>query len=277
VGGSTEQQPASLNRNRLLCSDGSSPRVLLAEDSGAARILTAALLSRMGCTVDAVEHGEDAVLCARTKDYDIIVLDIEMPVMDGVSAAKEIRALGGDVAKTPIVAFSAFLADTPKSGSVQSVFDQTLAKPAGRQAIRTTLERALRERGCRTALPLILGEAPAAGHDYLVDPEGVRQVRSNLPDPVWTGLVDTAIGEIRESLIGAETALETADWDCLRYHSHRIKGIARTFAAPQMAHLAGAIEKRADSDSASDVTLALADLKSCTNDTLAAISLLRDV
>jgi CheY-like chemotaxis protein len=277
VGGSTEQQPASLNRNRLLCSDGSSPRVLLAEDSGAARILTAALLSRMGCTVDAVEHGEDAVLCARTKDYDIIVLDIEMPVMDGVSAAKEIRALGGDVAKTPIVAFSAFLADTPKSGSVQSVFDQTLAKPAGRQAIRTTLERALRERGCRTALPLILSQAPAAGHDYLVDPEGVRQVRSNLPDPVWTGLVDTAIGEIRESLIGAETALETADWDCLRYHSHRIKGIARTFAAPQMAHLAGAIEERADGDSASDVTLALADLKSCTNDTLAAISLLRDI
>ena len=277
MGGSTEQQPASLNRNRLLCSDGSSPRVLLAEDSGAARILTAALLSRMGCTVDAVEHGEDAVLCARTKGYDIIVLDIEMPVMDGVSAAKEIRALGGDIAKTPIVAFSAFLADTPKSGSVQSVFDQTLAKPAGRQAIRTTLERALRERGCRTALPGILGEAPAAGHDYLVDPEGVRQVRSNLPDPVWTGLVDTVMGEIRESLIGAETALETADWDCLRYHSHRIKGIARTFAAPQMAHLAGAIEERADRDSASDVTLALADLKSCTNHTLAAISLLRDV
>jgi CheY-like chemotaxis protein/HPt (histidine-containing phosphotransfer) domain-containing protein len=251
--------------------------VLLAEDSGAARILTAALLSRMGCTVDAVEHGEDAVLCARTKDYDIIVLDIEMPVMDGVSAAKEIRALGGDIAKTPIVAFSAFLADTPKSGSVQSVFDQTLAKPAGRQAIRTTLERALRERGCRTALPLILSQAPAAGEDYLVDAEGVRQVRSNLPELVWTGLVDTAMGEIRESLIGAETALETGDWDCLRYHSHRIKGIARTFAAPQMAHLAGTIEERADSDSASDVTLALADLKSCTSHTLAAISLLRDV
>jgi CheY-like chemotaxis protein/HPt (histidine-containing phosphotransfer) domain-containing protein len=277
VGVSTEQQPASINRNRLLCSDGSSPRVLLAEDSGAARILTAALLSRMGCTVDAVEHGEDAVLCARTKDYDIIVLDIEMPVMDGVSAAKEIRALGGDIAKTPIVAFSAFLADTPKSGSVQSVFDQTLAKPAGRQAIRATLERALRERGCRTALPLILSQAKGTGEGYLVDAEGVRQVRSNLPEPVWTGLVDTAMGEIRESLIGAETALETGDWDCLRYHSHRIKGIARTFAAPQMAHLAETIEEWSDSDSASNVTLALADLKNCTHHTLAAISLLRDV
>lgn len=278
MGGSTEQQPASLNANRLLCSDGSSPRVLLAEDSGAARILTAALLSRMGCTVDAVEHGEDAVLCASTKDYDIIVLDIEMPVMDGVSAAREIRALGGDIAKTPIVAFSAFLADTAASGDVQSVFDQTLAKPAGRQAIRTTLERALRGRGSRTSLPLILSQAStAAKADYLVDTEGVRQVRSNLPEPVWTGLVDTAMGEIRESLIGAETALATGDWDCLRYHSHRIKGIARTFAAPQMAHLAETIEERAAGDRGSDATLALADLKSCTQHTLAAISLLRDL
>ena len=82
----------------------------MAEESGAARILTAALLGNGLYTVDAMEHGEDAVLCARTKDYDIIVLDIEMPVMDGVSAAKEIRALGGDVARTSIVAFSAFLA-----------------------------------------------------------------------------------------------------------------------------------------------------------------------
>lgn len=278
MGSSPERQPASLSGNRLLCSDGSSPRVLLAEDSGAARILTAALLSRMGCTVDAVEHGEDAVLCARTKDYDIIVLDIEMPVMDGVSAAKEIRALGGDIAKTPIVAFSAFLADTAKSGDVQSVFDQTLAKPAGRQAIRTTLERALRERGCRVSPPLILSQLPAAErHDYLVDAEGVRQVRSNLPESVWTGLVDTAMGEIRESLIGAEAALETGDWDCLRFHSHRIKGIARTFAAPQMAHLADMIEENAVGDRGSDVALALADLKSCTKHTLAAISLLRNL
>jgi HPt (histidine-containing phosphotransfer) domain-containing protein len=216
------------------------------------------------------------VLCARAKDYDIIVLDIEMPVMDGVSAAREIRALGGDIAKTPIVAFSAFLADTAKSGAVQSVFDQTLAKPAGRQAIRTTLERALRERGCRGSAPLILSQTPAAAkQDYLIDADGVRQVRSNLPEPVWAGLVDTAMGEIRESLIGAESALETGDWDCLRYHSHRIKGIARTFAASQLAHLAESIEQRASGGGAPDVTLALADLKSCTTHTLAAISLLR--
>jgi CheY-like chemotaxis protein/HPt (histidine-containing phosphotransfer) domain-containing protein len=275
--GSSTQQSASLNGNRLCCSDGSSPRVLLAEDSGAARILTAALLSRMGCTVDAVEHGEEAVLCARRKDYDIIVLDIEMPVMDGVSAALEIRALGGDIARTPIVAFSAFLADTAASGAVQSVFDQTLAKPAGRQALRATLERALSDR-VRSSPSLVAGSPPpsSATADCLLEAENMRQVRSTLPSPAWAGLVDTAMGEIRESLLGAEAALEARDLDCLRYHSHRIKGLARSFAAPKLACLAEAIEQRLASTSLPDITPALADLKTCTEQTLAAISLLRN-
>jgi CheY-like chemotaxis protein/HPt (histidine-containing phosphotransfer) domain-containing protein len=273
------QESFESNRSRLTCSDGSPPRVLLAEDSGAARILTAALLSRMGCKVDAVEHGEEAVLCARTKDYDIIVLDIEMPVMDGVSAAREIRALGGEIADTPIVAFSAFLADTAKSGSVQSVFDQTLAKPAGRHAIRATLERALREKMVRRSPPLILSQKPdaAGGHDYLLDTDGIRQVRSNLPDAVWTGLMDTAMGEIRESLIFAESALDARDWDCLRYHCHKIKGIARTFAAPQLAALAEAVEQHAFSGKEQDLTMELAEMRICADRTLAAVSLLRAI
>lgn len=279
MAGSVEPRDAFQNSgNRLLCSDGTPPRVLLAEDSGAARILTAALLSRMGCKVDAVEHGEEAVLCAREKDYDIIVLDIEMPVMDGVSAAKEIRAMGGDNANTPIVAFSAFLADTAKAGAVQSVFDQTLAKPAGRHAIRTTLERALREKASRPA-PLILSTRPqcATPDDYLVDAEGIGQVRSNLPEQVWTGLVDTALGEIRESLILAESALEAGDWDCLQYHCHKIKGTARTFAAPQLARQAEDIETRFPCSEPSELTGRLADLRLCADRTLAAISLLREV
>jgi CheY-like chemotaxis protein/HPt (histidine-containing phosphotransfer) domain-containing protein len=280
VARSVELKEESQNQgNRLLCSDGSSPRVLLAEDSGAARILTAALLSRMGCKVDAVEHGEEAVLCARENDYDIIVLDIEMPVMDGVSAAKEIRAQGGENANTPIVAFSAFLADTAKSGSVQSVFDETLAKPAGRHAIRTTLERALKEKSSRSLPPLILSQMPegGAGKDYLVDAEGIRQVRSNLPDAVWAGLVDTALGEIRESLIFAQSASEAADWDGLSYHCHKIKSIAKTFAAPQLALRAEQIEQRAFSSLHEDLSRALADLRLCADRTLAAISLLRAV
>ena len=84
--------------------DGTRPRVLYAEDSTASRIVTTAMLKRMGLEVDAVEDGELALRQAEKSSYDVILLDIEMPVMDGVTAARGIRALGGKTSKTPILA-----------------------------------------------------------------------------------------------------------------------------------------------------------------------------
>lgn len=132
-------QPA----RKIVCRNGARPRILFAEDSYAARTLTAALLSKMGCDVDAVEHGEHAVFHAREQRYDLILLDIEMPVMDGVSAAREIRALGGSPAHVPIMALSAFLADTAKAASIRDDFDMALPKPAGRDDLRAAIQTIL--------------------------------------------------------------------------------------------------------------------------------------
>ena len=138
------RQGATLaGQGQLRCVDGSRPRLLLAEDSGTVRALTAALLKRMGCMVDAVEHGEEAVEHVRHHTYDLVVLDIEMPVMDGISAAHEIRALGGEPARTPILAFSAFLADTLGGSRSIDPFDATLAKPAGGGELRSAIQRVL--------------------------------------------------------------------------------------------------------------------------------------
>ena len=127
-------------RDILTCPDGSQPRILLAEDSSAARILTTALLTRMGCQVDAVEHGEDAVMHAQLSCYDVIIMDIEMPVMDGVTAAQQIRALDGPTGRTPIVALSAFLADSRKASIWRKSFDINMAKPAGRDQLRQVIQ-----------------------------------------------------------------------------------------------------------------------------------------
>jgi CheY-like chemotaxis protein len=81
----------------------------------------------------------------------LVVLDIEMPVMDGISAAHEIRALGGDVARTPILAFSAFLADTLGSSRSIDPFDATLAKPAGGGELQLAIQRVLQAHPSRAA------------------------------------------------------------------------------------------------------------------------------
>jgi len=134
---------------QIICRDGSKPRILFAEDSDAARTLTAALLTKMGCEVDAVEHGEHALTHASEHTYDLILLDIEMPVMDGVCAARKIRELGGRPANVPIMALSAFLADTAKVGSIREEFDLALAKPAGRDALHDAIQTMLAGDGAR--------------------------------------------------------------------------------------------------------------------------------
>jgi CheY-like chemotaxis protein len=119
--------------------------VLFAEDSPNARVLTAALLKKIGCEVEAVEDGEEAFGRARESAYDLIVLDIEMPVMDGLTAARKIRALEGGNERTPLMAFSAFLADLGKGNRWNGLFDVALAKPAGRDELSAAIKRAL---GC---------------------------------------------------------------------------------------------------------------------------------
>ncbi len=77
--GSASSGFESIKLDPLKCRDGSRPRILLAEDSPAARVLTGALLKRIGCNVDAAEHGEEAVNYVKNGDYDLILMDIEMP------------------------------------------------------------------------------------------------------------------------------------------------------------------------------------------------------
>ncbi len=91
-------------------SDGSLERplrLLLAEDNPANRTLIAALLSGFDVSLDMVENGEQAVRAAVETAYDLILMDMQMPVMDGPSAARAIRASTGPERDTPIVALTA--------------------------------------------------------------------------------------------------------------------------------------------------------------------------
>lgn len=128
---------------RLSAAHGGRPRLLLAEDCDPVRIVTAAMLKGMGCDVEAVIHGEEAVRSAAESEFDVIVLDIEMPIMDGITAARSIRSMGGPAAATPLMALSAFLADSVRTGEWRDTFDIALPKPANRNELHEAVKAAL--------------------------------------------------------------------------------------------------------------------------------------
>lgn len=116
-------------------------RVLLAEDDLLNAKLAIALLERSGCVVTHVETGKQAIEEAKTKEFDLVFMDIRMPEMDGLSATRAIRALGGSWSQTPIVALTANAFAEDKTACHAAGMDGFLTKPISIDALDAARKR----------------------------------------------------------------------------------------------------------------------------------------
>jgi CheY-like chemotaxis protein len=212
--------------------DGTKPRVLYAEDSTASRIVTTAMLKRMGLDVDAVEDGELALRHAEESSYDVILLDIEMPIMDGVTAARGIRALGGKTSKTPILALSAFLADSTEFSHWRDAFDHALPKPANSNELHRAIRGVLNS---KQPTPPVVVEPAKAGSI-------LTGLRATLPRGTWLKLMAMAATESVHYANAAAAAFEANDAETTRRCAHALKGLARNFEAAELEKKAVDIE-----------------------------------
>jgi len=104
-------------------------RLLVAEDNDVNQILINALLTRMGHRVHLVANGRLAVEAVRRGDYDLVLMDLQMPEMDGMEATQAIRAMGGAFASLPIVAMTANAFDEDRQACLAAGMDDYVAKP----------------------------------------------------------------------------------------------------------------------------------------------------
>ncbi|KAB0301904.1 transporter substrate-binding domain-containing protein [Vibrio fortis] len=101
-------------------------RVLLAEDNELNQDLAMAFLKRMNLTVDLAENGQQAIDYVKNNDYKLILMDLQMPVMDGYAATRHIKQLKGEV---PIIAMSANAFSEAKKRAVEAGIDDFIDKP----------------------------------------------------------------------------------------------------------------------------------------------------
>ena len=104
-------------------------RVLLAEDNPINALLARTLLSRAGCVVTTVQDGEEAVAAASDVVFDLILLDIRMPRLDGFEAAIRIRAGAGPSAAAPMIALTADAGDEERARAAKAGMDDFITKP----------------------------------------------------------------------------------------------------------------------------------------------------
>ena len=117
-------------------------RVLLVEDMEMNQILASTILNEMGCEVEIADNGQIAVDKAQTSYYDIILMDIQMPVMNGYEAATAIRALPDErFKKIPIIAMTANAFDEDRQKAIESGMNGHLGKPIEIDKLRETLKQ----------------------------------------------------------------------------------------------------------------------------------------
>jgi len=209
---------------------------LLAEDYEPVRIVTAAMLKGMGCDVEAVVHGEQAVQSASESPFDLIVLDIEMPVMDGITAAKSIRRMGGQTGSTPLMALSAFLADSVRAGQWRDTFDIALPKPANKNELRDAVRTAL-TRPQSSDTQDYLAELPP-----VIDQEQYEALRSGIAASIWVELASTACRDIEVYINQLEHISKGRQEGAIVTYTTKLNTLGRTFAAPRLAMLARIVQ-----------------------------------
>jgi two-component system, sensor histidine kinase and response regulator len=102
-------------------------RLLLVEDNDVNRGMETRMLQKLGYDVDAVAHGAEALVALEKSDYHAVLLDVQMPVMDGVTTAREIRASGRS--DLPIIALTAHAFATDRERCLAAGMNDYLAKP----------------------------------------------------------------------------------------------------------------------------------------------------
>ena len=118
-------------------------RLLMAEDNIVNQRVAARMLEKMGYVVDVVSNGRDVLAAWARGSYDAIIMDCQMPEMDGYAATREIRRLEGGNARIPIIALTAHAMKGADGECFAAGMDHYISKPIDRDELRTCLERSL--------------------------------------------------------------------------------------------------------------------------------------
>jgi signal transduction histidine kinase/ActR/RegA family two-component response regulator len=116
-------------------------RVLVAEDNGVNQILISAILDHMGHYCDLVANGFEAVRQIQAAHYDLVLMDIQMPEMDGEAATRAIRALPGRVARIPIIALTANAMVEHRATYLAAGMDDYVSKPINTKQLSAAISR----------------------------------------------------------------------------------------------------------------------------------------
>ncbi len=224
-------------------------RVLLAEDNAINQRLVLGLLSKWGYAVDVAENGRIAVRQFQTTQYDVILMDMQMPEMGGVEATAEIRKLEHGNARIPIIAMTANAMLGDKEKCIEAGMDYYLSKPIKSDLLRQLLDQVLQNIP-RSDDPEFAALADAttpveAGFNYAIALQSGDAEILSIITPMFLEACDQQVEEIR-------LAIASQQADDVYRTAHTLKGLVGNFNATPIEEATRALEQKGKAGDISD-------------------------
>jgi signal transduction histidine kinase/CheY-like chemotaxis protein/HPt (histidine-containing phosphotransfer) domain-containing protein len=210
--------------NKVPLQDLSHVTVLLVEDNKVNQFLAQKLLSKMGFQVEIAGNGHEAVECLKKGKFDVILMDVQMPVMNGYELTQVIRTtLPVPVNQIPIIALTAYASNHEKEKALSLGMSDYITKPYSPQELLTTILRQVNRK------PEVTVEAESEINTETITAEDIRfssekliQLFSGSTEDVLS-LLHMLIGQIPQLLQESESHIQGRNWPATFQSVHKLK------------------------------------------------------
>ena len=238
-------KPATYNQNIKIASG---TRILLAEDNPANQMVIRKILEFAGLKVDIVGNGYEAVEAVNTLPYDIVLMDISMPKMDGMTATREIRKLSGKASKIPIIALTAHALSDDKDRFINAGMNDYLSKPIDRNATlnciaQWTSENIIESSDDAAEMSNIASLQNTDDEDKYVDERVLQQLADDTDPGIIPELLQLYIEDSQKRIDIIEQAISDEDYKKIEFETHTIGSSAAAHGNMKLHLLARSIEQ----------------------------------
>jgi PAS domain S-box-containing protein len=266
--GNTPPVPKGKTTPRLdLRPDIRPTRILLAEDNRTNQQVALGILRKLGLHADAVANGAEAVNALETTSYDLVLMDVQMPVMDGLEATQRIRKAENPRKKAiPIIAMTAHTMQGDREKCLASGMNDFVTKPVSPQALAESLNRWLPKDQANVDMGMMNEEGVkrGGGGDFsssvIFDHSGLLSRMMDDEDLVRT-VAQCFLEDIPRQIQALKGYLATGDIPRVVRQTHTIKGAAANVNGERLRKVAFEMEKGAKVGNLDDIKARMAELE----------------
>ncbi len=228
--------------------------VLLVEDNAVNQKVALRMLEKLGYTADIAANGLDALKALSGDSYDVVLMDVQIPEMDGYAATREIREREGTQRHTPIIAMTANAMQGDKEKTLEAGMDEYISKPVKLEELGAVLERWVTHNRDGNGAPdptipaLEEGENPVEFSVLF----GLRELQEEGEPDILEELIGLFLAEVPAQLAVLIEATQRGDAQVAARIAHTLKGSSASMGAVRMASICAELEEIARSEHLTD-------------------------